>query len=54
VTLAIDHEEARFTAAVVASVSVGGLPIAVLDRSQSARLMVDAAIARRGDGRPPP
>ena len=52
-TLAIDHEEARFTAAVVASVSVGGLPIAVLDRSQSARLMVDAAIARRGDGRPP-
>ena len=32
---------------------IGGLPIAAIDREQSARLMVDTALARRGSGRPP-
>ena len=29
-------------------VTIGGLPIAVIDRTQSAQLMIDAALARRG------
>ncbi len=33
--------------------TIGGLPIAVIDRVQSAELMVDAALARRDSGRPP-
>lgn len=32
---------------------VGGLPVAVLDRSETARLMAEAAIARRGKSLPP-
>ena len=37
----------------VPSVSIGGLPIAAIDRADSARLMLDAALARRGAGRAP-
>jgi N-acetylglucosaminyldiphosphoundecaprenol N-acetyl-beta-D-mannosaminyltransferase len=33
--------------------TIGGLPIAVIDRAQSAELMVDAALERRDSGRPP-
>jgi N-acetylglucosaminyldiphosphoundecaprenol N-acetyl-beta-D-mannosaminyltransferase len=33
---------------------VGGLPVAVIDRAQSARLMIDAARARRGRDLAPP
>ena len=33
--------------------TIGGLPIAVIDRAQSAELMVDAALARRDHSRPP-
>src|ERR1700689_3062600 len=33
--------------------TIGGLPIAVIDRAQSAKLMVDAALARRASGRTP-
>jgi exopolysaccharide biosynthesis WecB/TagA/CpsF family protein len=40
--------------AAVSSVLVGGMPIAVIDRDQSARLMVDLALTRRGSGSPPP
>ena len=43
----------RLAGASITSVSIGGLPIAVLDREQSARVMIDAAIARRGAGLPP-
>src|SRR5712692_11463484 len=39
---------------VPAEMSIGGLPIAVIDRDQSARLMVDLAMARRASGSPPP
>jgi N-acetylglucosaminyldiphosphoundecaprenol N-acetyl-beta-D-mannosaminyltransferase len=35
-------------------VSVGGLPLAVIDRANSAQLMIDVAVARRGGGRSPP
>ena len=38
----------------VARVSVGGLPLAVIDRRDSAHLMVATAVARRGSGEPPP
>src|SRR5437868_6457096 len=31
---------------------VGGLPVAVLDRRRTARLTIDAAVARRGSGLP--
>ena len=34
-------------------VAIGGLPIAAIDREQSARLMIEAAVARRGSGRAP-
>jgi N-acetylglucosaminyldiphosphoundecaprenol N-acetyl-beta-D-mannosaminyltransferase len=37
----------------VPSITVGGLPIALIDRNQSARLMVDLAVRRRGSGLPP-
>lgn len=43
----------RLPADAVATIAVGGLPIAVLDRAQSAQLMIEAAIARRADERPP-
>lgn len=33
-------------------VSIGGLPVAVLDREQTARLTISAALARRGSDRP--
>ena len=33
-------------------VIVGGLPVAVLDREQTARLTIAAAVPRRGAGRP--
>jgi len=36
------------------SAFVGGLPIAVIDREQSAKLMIDLALARRGSDLPPP
>jgi N-acetylglucosaminyldiphosphoundecaprenol N-acetyl-beta-D-mannosaminyltransferase len=35
-------------------VSIGGLPLAVIDRPASARLMIATALARRGSGSPPP
>jgi exopolysaccharide biosynthesis WecB/TagA/CpsF family protein len=38
----------------VTRVWVGGLPIAVIDRAQSAELMVQVALARRGALTPPP
>jgi N-acetylglucosaminyldiphosphoundecaprenol N-acetyl-beta-D-mannosaminyltransferase len=38
----------------IASVVIGGLPLAVIDRQQSAHLMVEAAVTRRGSGAPPP
>src|SRR5712691_4697955 len=34
-------------------VAIGGLPIAAIGREQSARLMIEAALARRGSGRQP-
>jgi exopolysaccharide biosynthesis WecB/TagA/CpsF family protein len=34
-------------------VIIGGLPLAVIDRQESAQLMVEAAVARRGSGAPP-
>ncbi len=40
-------------ATLVATVSIGGLPIGVIDREESARLMVEFALARRGSGLPP-
>jgi N-acetylglucosaminyldiphosphoundecaprenol N-acetyl-beta-D-mannosaminyltransferase len=33
-------------------VTIGGLPVAVLDRQQTARLTIGAALSRRGNGRP--
>jgi N-acetylglucosaminyldiphosphoundecaprenol N-acetyl-beta-D-mannosaminyltransferase len=33
---------------------IGGLPIAVIDRAASARLMIDVAVGRRGSREPPP
>jgi len=44
----IDH-----ALAAVPTVTVGGLPIAVIDRDQSARMMVDLALARRRSTLPP-
>jgi N-acetylglucosaminyldiphosphoundecaprenol N-acetyl-beta-D-mannosaminyltransferase len=38
----------------VPTVSVGGLPIAVIDRDRSARLMIDLAMSRRASGSAPP
>jgi N-acetylglucosaminyldiphosphoundecaprenol N-acetyl-beta-D-mannosaminyltransferase len=34
-------------------VTIGGLPLAVVDRTQSAQLMIDAALARRDSQTPP-
>jgi exopolysaccharide biosynthesis WecB/TagA/CpsF family protein len=39
--------------ALVATACIGGLPIGVIDRAESARLMVEFALARRGSGLPP-
>jgi N-acetylglucosaminyldiphosphoundecaprenol N-acetyl-beta-D-mannosaminyltransferase len=33
--------------------TIGGLPIAVIDRVKSAQLMIDAALSRRGTAQPP-
>ena len=33
--------------------TIGGLPIAVIDRAKSAELMIDTALARRGTSQPP-
>jgi exopolysaccharide biosynthesis WecB/TagA/CpsF family protein len=33
--------------------TIGGLPIAVIDRKRSAELMIDTALARRGSSQPP-
>ena len=38
----------------IPQVWLGGLPIAAIDRAQSAELMLNVAIARRGIGGPPP
>jgi exopolysaccharide biosynthesis WecB/TagA/CpsF family protein len=38
----------------VASVQIGGLPIAIIDRARSAQRMIEVALAHRGSGRPPP
>ena len=37
----------------VPTATIGGLPIAVIDRSRSAELMIDAALARRGKAQAP-
>ena len=37
----------------VPTVRIGGLPIAVIDRAQSARYMTDIALSRRGKNHPP-
>lgn len=37
----------------IPTVQIGGLPIGVIDRAQSARRMIDIAFARRGGNRPP-
>ncbi len=37
----------------VQTISIGGLPIAVIDKSNSSQLMIAAALARRGSGRRP-
>lgn len=37
----------------VPTVTIGGLPIAVIDRARSAELLVDEALARRGAAAPP-
>jgi N-acetylglucosaminyldiphosphoundecaprenol N-acetyl-beta-D-mannosaminyltransferase len=37
----------------VTTVTIGGLPIAVIDRARSAALMVDWALAQRGSDEPP-
>jgi N-acetylglucosaminyldiphosphoundecaprenol N-acetyl-beta-D-mannosaminyltransferase len=44
----IDH-----ALAAVPTVTVGDLPIAIIDRNRSARMMVDLALARRGSTLPP-
>ena len=41
------------TSLAVPAVPIGGLPIAVVNREQSARLMVDLALMRRSSGLPP-
>jgi N-acetylglucosaminyldiphosphoundecaprenol N-acetyl-beta-D-mannosaminyltransferase len=38
----------------VALVWVGGLPLAMIDRNNSAELMLEVALSGRGSGRPPP
>jgi N-acetylglucosaminyldiphosphoundecaprenol N-acetyl-beta-D-mannosaminyltransferase len=37
----------------IPTVTIGGLPVAVIDRAASARIMVGHAVARRGSGKPP-
>jgi N-acetylglucosaminyldiphosphoundecaprenol N-acetyl-beta-D-mannosaminyltransferase len=37
----------------IASVTIGGLPLALIDRHNSAQLMAEAALARRGSDSPP-
>lgn len=37
----------------IPTVRIGGLPVAMIDRAESARRMIDAALARRGNGRTP-
>lgn len=38
----------------VSRILVGGLPLAMIDRKDSAELMLDIALARRGSAQPPP
>jgi exopolysaccharide biosynthesis WecB/TagA/CpsF family protein len=38
----------------IATVRIGGLPIAIIDRAQSAQWMIDIALARRSHGGAPP
>lgn len=47
------HQSIAFAPIAVPAATVGGLPIAVIDRTQSARLMMDVARARRVAGLPP-
>lgn len=44
---------ARRAELTVPTVRIGGLPIAVIDRAQSARRMIDIALARRNRAEPP-
>jgi N-acetylglucosaminyldiphosphoundecaprenol N-acetyl-beta-D-mannosaminyltransferase len=48
------HQPIGLASVTVPAAIVGGLPIAVIDRAQSARLMLDVARTRRGAGQPPP
>jgi len=50
---ALQRHASLMNAANVPRVSVGGLPLAVIDRRDSARLMIGTALARRGSGEPP-
>jgi len=47
------HQSIGLASVAVPAAIVGGLPIAVIDCAQSARLMIDAALARRGSGQAP-
>jgi exopolysaccharide biosynthesis WecB/TagA/CpsF family protein len=49
----VNFEAAAETRWEVPFATVGGLPIAVIDRARSAQLMVDVAIARRNTAQPP-
>ena len=51
-TLAHDSRAAERRGVTFQRVSIGGLPVAVLDREQTARLTISAALARRGSDRP--
>ena len=49
----LQHQNSLMNAANIPRVAIGGLPLAVVDRRDSARLMVGAALARRGSGQAP-
>ncbi len=51
-TVAHDSRTAEKRGVTFQRVSIGGLPVAVLDRDQTARLTISAALARRGVERP--
>jgi N-acetylglucosaminyldiphosphoundecaprenol N-acetyl-beta-D-mannosaminyltransferase len=51
-TVAHDNKVAEKRGVTFQRVSIGGLPIAVLDREQTARLTISAALSRRGSNRP--
>ena len=51
---ALDYNPVRFSTEHDVPIAwVGGLPLAVIDRKQSAALMLDLALSRRGSGEPP-